>query len=127
MSETVVNERLHLRRLNGQEPWRRRFRRRLSLALDNVMRRQFMIELSAHVSQTIILVAGVSGGLLATKMAIQGVLSVDGFVAILVVIWKFLTPVQSLGRAASQALAARQSLRDIDSVLALPRRNPSRC
>ncbi|AUQ67408.1 ATP-binding cassette domain-containing protein [Phaeobacter inhibens] len=123
VSETVVNERLHLRRLHGQAPWRQRFHQRLSLALDDVMRQQFMIELSAHVSQTIILVAGVSGAMLATRMAIQGNLTVGGFVAILVVIWRFLAPVQSLGRAAGQALAARQSLQDIDSVLALPEEN----
>lgn len=121
--ETVVNERLHLRRLHGQAPWRRRFRQRLSLALDDLMRQQFLIELSAHASQAIILTAGVSGAMLATRMAIQGELTVGGFVAILVVIWRFLAPVQSLGRAAGQALAARQSLKDIDSVLALPEEN----
>ncbi|MBY6142316.1 hypothetical protein KUV26_23070, partial [Leisingera daeponensis] len=123
VSETVVNERLHLRRLHAQAPWRQQFSRRLLLALDDVMRQQYMIELSAHVSQSIILIAGVSGGMLATGMAIQGDLTVGGFVAILVVIWRFLAPVQSLGRAAGQALAARQSLQDIDSVLALPEEN----
>ncbi|WP_096873026.1 ATP-binding cassette domain-containing protein [Phaeobacter piscinae] len=119
VSETVVNERLHLSRLHSQTPWRQRFRQRISLALDDVMRQQFMIELSAHVSQSIVLIAGISGGLLATRMAIQGDLTVGGFVAILVVIWRFLAPVQSLGRALGQAVAARHSLRDIDSVLTL--------
>lgn len=123
VSETVVNNRLHMRRLQGQAPWHQRFSQRMSLALNDVMRQQLMIELSAHVSQAIVLVAGISGGLLATRMAIQGHLTVGGFVAILVVIWRFLAPVQSLGRAAGQALAARQSLRDIDSVLALPEEN----
>ncbi|MBQ4827358.1 ATP-binding cassette domain-containing protein [Leisingera sp. HS039] len=120
LCETVVSQRWHLRRLHGAKPWRQRFHASLANALNASMRQQFLIELSAHASQFLILLAGVAGGLLATRMAIQGELTIGGFVAILVMIWRFLSPVQSLARATGQALAVRQSLRDIDKILAQP-------
>lgn len=118
--ETIVNDRLYLRRTQAKGPWREKFYRTTSDALTSVTRLQFLVELSAHIAQFIILVAGATGGLLATHMAIEGSLSIGGFVAILVVIWRFLAPVQSIASAVGQATALRQSIVDMNAILAMP-------
>lgn len=120
ITETIVTGQSHIRRSGEASHWKQAFRSKLEAGFASTMRAQFWMEVAAHCSQSIVLLAGLSAGFLATLMAIEGSLSVGGLVAVLVVIWRFLSPVQSIARAAGQALAVAKSLKLVDAVLSLP-------
>jgi len=109
-----------IRRLGGTERWAERLSERLDKALDAGIRAQFVLATAGHVSQMIVLIAGISGGFLATRMTMTGDLSVGGLVAVLVLIWRLLSPIQALSRAGGQVLAIVGNMREIDAVLSLP-------
>ncbi|KIT17237.1 ABC transporter transmembrane domain-containing protein [Jannaschia aquimarina] len=77
-------------------------------------------QLTAFGLQALLMVSGIGACYLATRYAVQGELRLGVLVAILILVWRFLTPVQMLTSATQQAVSVAEGIRTIDGLLSLP-------
>ncbi|MBW4708949.1 ATP-binding cassette domain-containing protein [Roseobacter sp. YSTF-M11] len=119
MFETVSQQR-SIHRLGLGDVWRERH---ASLAWESAeasrKARRFQLICQAF-AQSLMTIAGVGAIVLSTLSAINGTMTFGALIAVMSLVWKVLTPLQSLYANAPQVAGFLKSKQQVDRVLALP-------
>ena len=70
--------------------------------------------------QALLILTGLTSGYVATRMAVNGDLPMGQLVAILILVWRFLGPVQTLTTASQQAVSLVEGVRAVEALLSQP-------
>ncbi|GFE63782.1 peptidase domain-containing ABC transporter [Litoreibacter roseus] len=119
VSEVVENQ-LTIRRLGTAALWEDRVLESHDKMLLATFAAQRLARITGFALQSIIVIAGISGGFQAARLTIEGDLTLGGLIAILVLVWRLLSPIQALSIALEQGISIISNLKMIGAVLALP-------
>lgn len=116
----TVNGQAAIRRAGTEDIWRQRLEDAAAQAQTTTLQAQRFSLCVRTILQAIMTIAGISAGFLASYQVMLGGLSLGGLVAVLILVWRFLAPVQTLSLAAEQALAIYANIKMINTVLQMP-------
>ena len=115
----VVDHQGAIRGLGTQTIWNRRLGQAHARYLQSSEAAQSVAQATTIVLQGMILATGISGGVLATHLAMSGQLSLGALIGLIVLIWRFLMPIQSAAKAGEEIVSIIQSLSQIGEVLSI--------
>ncbi|MEM9798345.1 MAG: ATP-binding cassette domain-containing protein [Pseudomonadota bacterium] len=119
-AEEAVERQSEIRRHGLSEKTQARLEKSLQATLDAGMRAQALRQSAGLAVQALLIVSGLSASYYATRLAVQGELQMGALIAVMILIWRFLMPVQVLTTASQQAVSVLESIRVIEALFAMP-------
>ena len=116
----VVSRRQAIRHLGLCEYRRTRLSDKFDLATGESLRSAFLATCAATVGQTILALGGIVAAVTAFRMAIAGQVTMGALIALIIVVWRFLLPLQTLLTSGVQIMATMANLRRSKELLSLP-------
>ncbi|WP_299632264.1 ABC transporter transmembrane domain-containing protein [uncultured Roseobacter sp.] len=117
--ETVSQQR-NLYRLGLGDFWRKRYTAVAQESASASRKARRFQHVCQSFGQSLMMIAGVGAIVLGTLAAMAGTMSFGALIAVMALVWKVLTPLQSLYSNAPQILGFFKSRQQVDRVLAMP-------
>lgn len=117
--EMTVNQRA-LQRLGGRDRWIERNRILAERAAESAKNAKQLQLITQTFGQSIMMAAGVGSIFLGTRAAMSGDMTFGGLIAVMALVWRVLSPIQSLFVSAPQIKGFLRSGTQVDRVLNLP-------
>ncbi|WP_299779423.1 ABC transporter transmembrane domain-containing protein [uncultured Roseobacter sp.] len=115
----TVNEQRNIYRLGLGEFWHKRYAAVAQESADASRKARRFQHLCQAFGQSLMMISGVGAIVLGTLAAMDGSMSFGALIAVMALVWKVLTPLQSLYSNAPQILGFLKSRQQVDRVLSM--------
>lgn len=115
----ITSRQIDIKRLGAEALWAARADRLGARAAADARRAKVYAVVTQTFGQSLMTAAGVGVVGLGTAQALAGELSFGGLIAVMALVWRFLSPLQALYAASGQIEGFTRSRRQVDRVLAL--------
>ncbi|MDD9918655.1 MAG: peptidase domain-containing ABC transporter [Rhodospirillaceae bacterium] len=105
----------------AEDTWMERFRNISADAAWSNYNVSRLFQHSQNISQTLVTIAGASTLAVGVFLAIDGVMTMGALIAIMMLVWRVLQPMQSLFGASAKIEQLRQSIRQLETLLGYTR------
>ncbi len=120
----AITNRTSIAQLRAEQLWRKRFiaqSRPHALAL---FRMQFFETMLGNVAQMLVMVAGIATLLIGAQLVIAGDLSMGGLIAVMMLVWRVLSPVQTIFLSLNRINQLIDSIRQVNHLMRIPLERP---
>ncbi|MEM7239489.1 MAG: ABC transporter transmembrane domain-containing protein, partial [Pseudomonadota bacterium] len=113
-----------IQQLRGERWWHRRYAA-LSRELETKrFRVQFLDNVVTQGAQTLVMMSGIATLLIGAHLVMAGTLSIGGLIAVMMLIWRVLSPAQTLFVGLNKVSQFANSIRQVNALMAIPPERP---
>lgn len=123
--DTITN-RTTVTQLRAEQLWRKRFILPSRAHAMASFRMQFFEAMLSNAAQMLVMVAGIMTLLIGTNLVIAGDLSIGGLIAIMMLVWRVLTPVQTVFLSVNRINQLIESIRQVNQLMRIPLERPEK-
>lgn len=122
----AITNRTTVAQLRAENLWRKRFIPSSRAHAMAAFRMQFFETMLSNAAQMLVMVAGIMTLLIGTKLVIAEQLSIGGLIAVMMLVWRVLTPVQTIFLSVNRINQLIESLRQINQLMRIPLERPQK-
>ncbi|MEP1210028.1 MAG: ATP-binding cassette domain-containing protein [Rhizobiaceae bacterium] len=113
-----------VRQLDAEAIWNRRYEEYLSQLTHLKFKSQFFDSVLNSISQGLVMIAGIATLWIGTLLVLAGDLSTGALIAIMMLVWKVLSPIQTLFLSFSNITQMSDSVRQVNQLMRLATERP---
>ncbi|MEO1495232.1 MAG: ABC transporter transmembrane domain-containing protein [Pseudomonadota bacterium] len=122
----AITNQTTIAQLRAEPLWRKRFITPSRAHAMAAFRMQFFETMLGNVAQMLVMVAGIMTLLIGTNLVIAGDLSIGGLIAVMMLVWRVLSPVQTVFLSVNRINQLMESIRQVNQLMRIPLERPQK-